>query len=449
MFGAFLSKPRFTEGSISRHIIVMTSASTVALLGIFAVDLIDLFFLSLLGQKEMAASIGFAGVILFFMTAAGLGCQVAVGAIVARAEGAHKRDLAERYFAHSLIFAVLSTAVISLVTFIFNEQFLIMLGASGQTLVYAKQYVDIVVPSTALLALGMTIATTLRALGDAKGSMVTLLLGALVDVVLDPIFIFALDMGVQGAAIATVISRVVLVFYGLSLIAKRFNFSWRQKPQFYRVDLRVWALIAVPAMLTNLATPLGSSIVMKATANYGVEAVAGMAIVARIIPVCFAAMFSLSGAIGPIVGQNLGAGNFDRVRETLSSALKLTVMYVVFVWLVLMVADKWIIAMFSATGLAAELIHYYCNVLVLGFVFSAMLFVSNAAYNNLGKAHVATVLNFSRSVFGILPAVLILAPIYGAKGVMAAEVVGQSVFGVVAYIMVFRVVNSLERGEKA
>lgn len=444
-----MSKPTFTEGSILKHILKMTAASTVALLALFSVDLIDMFFLSLLGQEELAASIGFAGVIIFFMTSACLGCQVAVGAIVARAEGGHKRELAQRYFAHSITFGFAITAIIAGFTFAFHQQLLEALGASGQTLVYARQYLNICVPTTPLLAVGLVIASTLRALGDAKGSMYVLLWGAFANAVLDPVFIFGLNMGIEGAATATVLSRFVILGYGLWLIAKRYNFNWRQQPVHYRTDLRVWSWVAIPAMLTNLATPLGSSIVMNATADFGVEAVAGVAIVSRIIPVCFAVLFSLSGAIGPIIGQNLGAGLFGRVRQTLSSALILTVGYVVFIWLLLMLADEWIIALFSATGLAAELIVFYCNIVVLGFVFNAMLFVSNAAYNNLGKAHVATMFNFGRAVLGILPAVIIMAPLYGAKGVMAAEIVGQSVFGIVAYIMVFRIVNTLERDSKA
>ena len=428
---------KFTEGSISNHIIVMTLTSTVGLLAIFVVDLADLYFLSLLGSDEITAAIGFSSTLLFFMTSICLGCQVATGAAVARSEGQKDRALSSRLFSHSVIFTAVVSSVVSLVMWWFTEDLLAILGAKDKTLEYAVAYTQITVLSTPLLGIGMSCAASLRSLGDATRSMYTIGVGAVVNGIMDPILIFGFDLGVEGAAWASVAARfgiLIMAFYALSS-GHRMRLRL-QKAQLL-VDRKVWLAVAIPAMLTNMATPLGSSIVMKAMAPYGADAVAAVTIVGRIAPVAFALLFSLSGAIGPIVGQNAAAKQYDRVKLALKRTLMLVIGYVLFVWLVLSSSSSLIISVFAAQGLTAELIHFYTNVVVVGFLFNALLFIANAVMNNLRRAHMATVFNFARSLFGILPAVLILGPLMGAKGVMLAEAVGQVLFGILAYSYVW------------
>ena len=426
----------------------MTLTSTVGLIAIFVVDLADMYFLSLLGEKEITASIGFASTLLFFMTATCLGCQVATGANVARAEGRKDRALSQRLFSNATLFTVVSSSIICFLVWLWSEPLLHMLGAEGKTLEYAVLYADITLLSTPLLALGMCCAATLRSVGDGSRSMYTIGIAAVINGLLDPLFIFVLDLGIAGAAWATVCARVGMVLLGFTLLRKAHGIDLRVSLKDSRVDLASWGNVAVPAMLTNMASPLGSSIVLKAMAPFGPEAVGAMAIVSRITPMAFAMLFSLSGAIGPIIGQNAAAFEFERVKHALRLVIAIVIVYVTSVWLLLILGTEFIIAAFSATGLAAELIQFYTHIVVLGFLFNALLFISNAVLNNLHKAYMATVFNFSRSILGILPAVIILAPIYGAKGVMAAEAIGQVLFGILAYVYVWYWVRRLEQESK-
>lgn len=440
-----MSLAKFTSGSILRHILVMTLTSTVGLIAIFFVDLADMYFLSLLGEKEITAAIGFGTTLLFFLMAICLGCQVSAGAAIARAEGLRDRALSLRRLSHALVFTTLVTTAFSLLVWWYCRDLLALLGAKGKTLDYATQYSRIVILSTPLLALGFASAASLRSLGDAKRSMIAISSAAVINGILDPILILGLDMGITGAAWGSVFARVGIVSFGLYGLRRGYNFSFRLQSQALREDFSVWWVVALPAMLTNLATPVGSSIVMRAMAPFGDEAVSAVAIVGRVAPLAFALLFSLSGAIGPIIGQNMAANMFARVKEALRLTLLLVVSYVLVMWLLLALGSDLVIGVFSAAGLTAELITFYTHFVVLGFIFNALLFVANAALNNLYKAHMATVFNFSRSLLGILPAVILLAPLYGAKGVMAAEAVGQVVFGVLAYWYVWRLVNTLEQ----
>lgn len=439
-----MSKAVFTQGSTTRHIIVMTSASAVGLLTLFTVDLVDMYFLSLLGQEELAAAIGFSGTLLFFLTAVSIGLQIAMGALVARAEGAHDRRRAGEYCTHVMVFSGLLSVLICIPVWVYLESILAYLGARDATLALALSYSKIILPSTPLLVMGMGAAAALRAVGDARRSMFSTLGGALVNAALDPVFIFALGWGIEGAAAASVAARVALLcIAGRAIIAVHALPAPFQLRRFL-LDLRSIVPIAGPSLLTNLATPIGASYVLKTMATFGDSAVAGAAILGRISPVAFAAVFSLSSAIGPIVGQNAGAGLYGRVRQSLVSALLLNISYCLGVWLLLFLLSDWIVQAFDATGEAAKLISVYTHWLVAGFIFNGMLFTANAAFNNLHRAYLATVFNFSRVVLGTVPLVYLLSQYWGAVGVLVGEMGGAMVFGSIAYATVLWYIGRLE-----
>ena len=159
----------------------------------------------------------------------------------------------------------------------------------------------------------------------------------------------------------------------------------------------------------------------------------------------FAAIFALSGAVGPIVGQNAGAGLYDRVRSTLINALLFNAIYVALVWLLLWQCAEFIVQAFSASEQAADLILFYTHFLVGAFLFNGSLFVANASFNNLHYPHWATCFNFGRAVLGTIPAVYFGAQWYGARGVMAGEALGSVIFGLLAIGGAFILVRRLER----
>lgn len=444
-----MRKAVFTQGSPTRHILVMTGASAVGLLTLFTVDLVDMYFLSLLGQEELAAAIGFSGTLLFFLTAISIGLQIAMGALVARAEGAHDRLMAGDYCTNVMVFSGLVSTAICLPAWYYLEPLLVFLGARGETLSFALAYSNILLPTTPILAVAMCAAAALRAVGDARRSMYALLGGALTNAVLDPVFIFGLGWGIEGAAVASVCARLALLTVGcraVFLVHKLpRRFRWTQLWH----DMTAILAIAGPALLTNLATPIGASYVLKTMATFGDSAVAGAAILGRITPVAFAAVFSLSSAIGPIVGQNAGAGLYRRVRQTLRSALALNVGYALLLWLLLFAFNDSIIAAFDAQGDAASLITFYTHWLVGLFMFNGMLFVANATFNNLHRAYLATLFNFCRMLFGTVPLVYLLSHRYGAPGVLAGEMAGGVLFGSLAFMTAYWYVGRIEAQGRA
>jgi putative MATE family efflux protein len=284
----------FLQGSTMRHVLAMTGASATALVAMFAVDMVDMYFLTLLGEQELAAAVGFAGTLLFFLISVSIGLQIALGALVARSEGAHRRDLAQRYCSSAMTFNFVLAAIISAIGWFHLPTLLALLGARGPTLDYAVSYAAIMLPSMPILVLGMSAATGVRALGDARRSMWATVLGSLVNAVLDPLFIFTFGWGLEGAAFASVVARLVVLLVAWHALAVVHRLPCRISVAQFLADLRPILTIAAPAVLTNIATPIGGSFVLITMSRFGDSAVAGAAIMGRITPLAMAAVFASS-----------------------------------------------------------------------------------------------------------------------------------------------------------
>ena len=426
-----------------RHVAVMASAGAVGLIAIFLVDLINLFYLSRLDNKAITAAVGFFSVVGFFQTSFCIGITIGIAAVVGRTIGAGRRDDARRIATSSLVLSVMLSAIVGSGASFFLGPILDLLGAQKETREFALEYLRISVHSVPLLAIGMACAALLRAVGDARRSMNITLAGAAAVAVFDPIFIFALDMDVQGAAISTVLSRFALAGIGLHGVAVRHRllapFEWAR----FEADAAAVVRIAVPSILTNLATPFGIAFVTYFIAPFGASAVSGQAMVERLSPVAFGLVYGLTGAVGPILSQNFGAGRLDRVREGVRASLLFMLGSVLLAWLVLALMQDMIINALSATGIAAGMVALFCTWLAPGFIFVGALFVANAAFNNLGYPLLSTAFSWARVMLGTIPFAYWGAQ-YSPAGILIGQVAGAVVFGTLAMLAAFAVTRRLQ-----
>ena len=439
------AQAKFTQGNLFRHISVMSLTASVGLMAVFLVDFVDMIFISMLGKAELAAAVGYAGAILFFTTSFGIGMAIAAGALVARALGAGAPEEARRRATNALIYGVVFGAAFAAIVW-FNLTYLAaLLGATGETLALAVHYLQIIVPSLPFLMIGMIGGAILRAHGDARRAMMATIWGGLVNAVLDPILIFGLDLELTGAAIASVCARLVIAITALLPLIRHYGGFDKPTRRSLTIDLRPILAIAIPAILTQLATPIGQAYVTRAMAEFGEEAVAGMAIVARMTPVGFGIIFALSGAIGPIIGQNAGAGLNQRVRGAFWDGLLFTAIVVVVVSGLFFLARPGIQMLFQLEdGLALTLVFLFAGPLSLMFFFNGVIFVANAAFNNLGHPFYSTAVNWGRHTLGTIPFVVVGAVWLGAPGVLIGQSLGGAVFAGVALILARRVIAKQE-----
>ncbi len=437
---------KFVSGAVLRHVLTMAATSSIGLVALFAVDLLNLFYISLLGQKQLAAAVGYAGTLLFFVTSLAIGLSIAVSALVARALGQGDQAQARLLAGATLVWMVLALALGAALLLPFVGSLLGLLGATGQTAQYAQRFLQIVLPSAPLLGLGMGLSALLRAQGDARRAMFVTLGAGAATAVLDPLLIFGFGWGLDGAAVANVLARCAMLAIGLPALLKVHRLIVWPDAAALRQTLRPFLAIGLPAVLTQIATPVSNALVTAAIAPYGDSAVAGWAVVVRIIPVAFVGLFALSGSIGPIIGQNLGAGRHDRLREVLNTSLRVVLVYVLVVWALLALGSGLISDLFGAVGPARELIEFFCRFVAGGFIFNGALFVANAAFNNLGFALYSTALNWSRATLGVLPFIWLGSRWFGLKGVLAGYGLGVVLFGVLGVVLCSRVLDRLRAG---
>ena len=436
--------PRFVTGSLLRHIGVMAGTGAIGLVAIFAVDLVNLLYISMLGEQAIAAAVGFAGVVGFFHLSVFIGMLIGIAAVVSRAIGAQRMAEARGLATSSLIISAALALTMSALTWVFLAPILRLLGAEGRVLELAHGFLSITLPSTVLLGLGMACSALLRSVGDARRAMMVTLVPAIVTAVLDPLFIFYFGLGLDGAAIVLVLARMVMTGVGLYGAWRVQKLLAPLQTSRLRTDARTLFTVAGPAVLTNLATPVGAAFVTHSVAQFGASAVAGQATIERLVPVAFGLIYSLSGAVGPVLAQNLGARQFDRVREGLRASLGFMVGAVAVAWLLLAVLQGPLIQVFSLEGVAADMVHAFCSWIAASFFFMGALFVANAAFNNLGHPLWSTAFNWGRATLGTIPFAWWGAQ-YGPVQVLAGQAVGAVLFGSLAMWTAFRLTARLGR----
>jgi len=436
----------FVTGSTMRHVIVMTLTGALGLMALFLVDLIDLFFLSMLNDTAVTAAIGYAGTVVFANLSIAIGSGIAAAAMVARNVGAGDMERARQYATSALMFSLIAAAVVTLAINVGSGGLLWLLGAEGEARRLAQLFIWTMTPGYILIAGAICCSFILRGLGDARRAMYITLSAALVTAMADPIFIFGLGWGIQGAAAATVLGYVVSFSIGLHGVVRIHRFLNPMRLDGLKRDFPALWAIAFPAILTQLATPFANAYMTHEIAPFGDEAVAGFAIVGRVIPVAFGIIFALAGSVGPIIGQNYGARQYDRVRRTLNDGLIFSGIYTLATSLVLFIFRHQIAEAFNAAGRTVDIVVFFCTFIGISWAFAGAQFVANAAFNNLGRAKLSSWFNWAKATLGTIPFALVGAHLGGPEGILAGTAMGSVIFGIASVATAFRIVRHSETG---
>ncbi len=444
------ARPVFTDGSLIRHVAVMTATGAVGLTAVFSIDLLSLFWVSRLGDQAYKAAIGYVGLATFFAMSISIGLTIAASATVSRALGADDRPRGRRLAASALtITALISTAVAALM-FAFRDWGLTtLLHASGEPLEVASKFLAITLPANVPMALGMAMSGLLRAVGDARRAMYVTLTGAIVTAILDPLLIFGFGLGVYGAAWASVVARLTWLYVGWHGAVRVHDIVARPNLDATRGDFGPIMAVGFPAVMANLATPVGSAYTVRVFSDIGEAAIAAAAIIDRVTPVAFAIVFALTGSIGPIIGQNYGARQMERVQRALTNSFLLAIGYVLVAWAALAFAAPWLVSAFDAKGDSAAYVIFYCRYGVVAWLFLACLFVANTAFNNLGFPVLSMAFNWGRATLGTIPFVTLGVHYGGVQGGLIGVALGCAVFGLIAVAAAYAATARLAKGIEA
>ncbi|MCV3272906.1 MATE family efflux transporter [Roseobacter sinensis] len=439
-----MSDARFLTGSTMGHVTRMTATGAMGITFVFLVDAANLFWVSQLGDPSLVAAIGFAYAIQFFSVSSGVGLMIAATALMSRSIGAGDRPAARHQAGGAIAIAVAIQSAVALAIVLLRHDLVAFAGATGETAALAARYLGLTVPSLPFMAIGMVASGALRAEGlGAKAMYVTLLSGSLLMLV-DPVLILWMGLGLDGAAIGLFAFRLALMALGLFFAAYQHRLIAMPNIAMARRVLRPYMVVALPAIATQMATPAGNYVLTMVMAPFGDDAVAAWAVVGRLTVVAFGGIFALSGAIGGIFGQNYGAGLCDRLRSTYRDALIFCAIYTGVTWAALLLATPWVVMAFGLSAQGADVLWAFTTVGVGGFIFIGALFVSNAAFNTLGRPARATFVTWVKDGVLSWPAAAALAALYGAPGVIYGQAAAGVLVGGLAALWGWRFVQGLK-----
>ncbi len=437
----------YVKGPVFGHVSHLAITSAIGMFAIMIVDLVDMYFISILGQPSLAAAVGFAGLGLFLGASACIGISIAVSTLVAQALGEENEPRAQRYATHGLLYSLIWTVPITVITLVYAEELLSLIGATDETLSLAVNYFRIVGASLPILGLAFAANSLLRAVGAAKLSMWSTIVGGIVNAVIDPILIFGAGMGLTGAAIASVISRISVAVIALYSIGKSHGLIVRPVWPELVSDFTSLSALALPSMLTNLSAPVSAAFATSQMARFGTDAVAASSVIGRLTPVAFSGLYGLSSAVGPVASQNMGAGNYHRVHETLMAAGKFVLLYVIPVSILMYLAQDTLITVFSLHGEAAELLNFYATFVVGSYVLFGLQLSANPIFTALRHPGFSTMSNLVRDLVLAVPLIFLLSTEFGSRGVLAGQALANALAGVLAFATAIWMSGKVERGE--
>ncbi|KNC65925.1 multidrug transporter MatE, partial [Pseudoalteromonas rubra] len=357
------------NGSIALTLRRMTVPMIFGMITLMSFNLIDTFFISLLGTEPLAA-VSFTFPVTFTVISLAIGLGIGTSAVIAKALGANNMDEAKFDGFVALLVSAVMVAVLSLIGYVLIEPIFTLLGASPQTMPYIYDYISIWFAGAVFLIMPMIGNSILRASGDTKTPSLIMGLGGLINAILDPLLIFGYgpfpELGVKGAAIASVIAwsvGVVFILYLLAVKKRLLQFSSPQQSIFQATSKIL--KIGLPAAGANMLTPIAMAVMTAIIATYGAEAVAAFGVGSRIESIASLVVLALSMTLPPFVSQNFGAQKYQRVEDAYRTTLKFVMAWQFAIYILLIAASHWISQAFGDEPQVIDIIKLFIYTLPL------------------------------------------------------------------------------------
>ena len=399
-------------------------------------NLVDAYFVGGLGESQMGAiSIVFP----LGQVVVGLGLMFGNGAAsyLSRLLGRGDKDTANKVASTALYSSVLVGAIIIILATIFLKPILTLLGATDTIMPYALTYARIYVISCIFNVFNVTMNNIVTSEGAAKTTMCALLLGAILNIALDPIFIYVFELGVAGAAVATAISQFVSTLVYLTYVLRKksaFTFSAREFAPTKQMMAEILK-IGVPTLTFQLLTSLSIAFINRAANGYGDSVIAGMGAVTRVTSMGTLVVFGFLKGFQPIAGFSYGAKKFDRLQEAIKTSILWSTIFCVIVGLLMAVFSTQIISQFTDGN--AEMISVGQRSLIANG-FSFMLFGFYTVYSSLflalGKGTAGFILGACRQGICFVPVILILPVLWGLNGILYAQPIADVLSAVITVL---------------
>ena len=438
------------SASIPKALLAMGIPTMIGMLVNAFYNLVDAYFVGGLGESQMGA---ISVVYPLGQVVVGLGLLFGNGAAsyISRLLGRGDKENADKVASTALYSSISVGAVIIIISMIFLHPILKLLGATDSILPYATTYAGIYIVSCIFNVFNVAMNNIVTSEGAAKTTMCALLIGAVLNIALDPLFIYVFDLGVAGAAIATAISQVVSTCVYLTyILRKKSVFHFRVKDCTYSREIMSEIFkIGIPTLVFQILTSLSISLINNAAGDYGDSAIAGMGVVTRLISMGSLSVFGFIKGFQPIAGYSYGAKKFDRLREAIKTSILWSTVFCVIFGLVLALFPTAIVSQFTKGD--AEMIRIGAASLRANGI-TIMLFGFYTVYSSLflalGKGREGFILGACRQGICFIPVILLLPMVWGLNGILYAQPIADVLSAIITVFMAIPLHKKLNEMQK-
>lgn len=431
-----------TKGPVTVSLFQLTLPMLIAVSSNILVSMFEIGFIGQLGTAEVAA-ITFTFPLTMVLSSIALGIGIGTSSVIARSVGSGNSDDVRRLGTHAIILTGIVMALLSLVGWLIIDPAFAALGAPADMMPLIHDYLDIYYPSVVLYTTAMVASSVMRANGNANFPGAIMTMGAVLNLILDPILIFGWfgfpRMELAGAATAMAATRLLMMAILLTylfrnqlvLVKSVFSNFWDSCKRIMHVG--------IPAIATQMIGPVTAAIITRMLAQHGEVVVAGFGVATRIEAVSIMFLFALSASIGPFVGQNWGAKRLDRVQGGLNAAYIFCLGWGLVAALLVWGFGTQIASLVDDNPEAAAAAALYLAIVPWTYGLWGILMMASASFNALGKPLPSTALSFTRMFIVYVPLAMFMNAQFGYKGIFYATAISNGVMGICGYIWFKRV----------
>ena len=442
-------KQDLTRGPVAAHLRRQGTPFALGLVAIFSFEAADLFFISRLGDAPLAA-ISFTMPVIWLIYGIGIGFEAGAASCVSRAVGRQDQAQARRLTIDTLVLAVLVALLLCTIGLASIEPVFSLLGATPELMPLITEYMSIwywVAPMDMVLWCSLA---SLRARGNTLLESKVITVAALLNLALDPIFIFGLfgfpRLEIQGAALATLVSNGIMLLFTLTYLHRKLKIYASPFAPLKEIldSWRHMLHIGIPAMITNAIIPVSSGIVVAMIATFGVDAVAGFGVAMRIEPIFLIPFYALSAVSSPFFGQNFGSGQFNRLVEARRVISRFCLGFGLALAITLILIAKPLTGLFSQSESIQLVAVHYLWIVAISYGAYGLVMSMNAAFNGMGKPFPGVVISTCRVIVVFLPLAFAGRYLIGLEGLFAATLLSNLLMGFVAYVWLGRRIRAAE-----
>ncbi|ELB2077907.1 MATE family efflux transporter [Vibrio parahaemolyticus] len=419
----------------------MTVPMTMGMIAILMFNLVDTFFISLLGTHALAA-ISYTFPVTFAVNCITMGIGMGLSTNIGRLLGQGHAPQAARFTTHGLLLAVLLVAIASSIGFATIAPLFRFLGATDDLIPLIEQYMQVWYLTIPLLVIPMAGNSAIRATGDTKTPAKIMMLAGLINGMLDPLLIFGYgpfpELGIQGAAIASAFSWLGALYGSFYVLVKREKLLAQPQWASLKQDWQQTLKIGTPAALSNAMNPLSGAILMMLLSSHGTAAVAAYGAAQRIESILILVLMSLTSALTPFMAQNLGAKNPQRAFSGLFLSMRFAVVFQGFIFLMMVPLSIPLAALFSQEETVKNLLWHYLLVVPFSYGFQGIVMMLVSGLNAMHKPLRAFQWSFMRLFVFTLPAAWVGSQVYSIEGLFIGIALGNTLGGLLGYMFALR-----------